>query len=131
MHKGTAALSACRNACTCAPPAKTWSHKCQPCISLSIFSIAKVESVAIEKIESEIHGWHLCDQVFAGGAHVHAFLQALKAAVPLCIESDDLSVDNCLVGRQSLRERGQFGIAFGDVNAVTRTQRQSAILNSG
>src|ERR1700694_5420697 len=82
---------------------------------------AKVVAVAVKKIESEVNDAYLRDKALAGGAHVHAFLQALEAAVTLGIQSHDLPVKNCLAGGQCIGKRGQFGIAFGNVNAVTRT----------
>ena len=94
-------------------------------------SVAKVVSVAIEKIEGEINDGYLREKTLAGGPHVHAFLEALEIAVTLGIQSDDLSVKNCLAGGQGIGKRGQFGIALDDVNAGTRAQRQGTILDSG
>ncbi len=59
---------------------------------------AKVVAVAVKKIESEVNDAYLRDKALAGGAHVHAFLQALEAAVTLGVQGHDLSVKNCLAG---------------------------------
>src|SRR5260370_14139628 len=91
--------------------------------------LAKVVSIAVEKIEGEVNYANLRDKAFAGSAHMHAFLQAFEVAVALAIQSDDLSVKNCLASGQGLGKRRQLGIAFGDVNASTRAKHQSAILN--
>src|SRR5258705_2599958 len=92
--------------------------------------LAKVVSIAVEKIESEVNDANLRDKALAGSAHMHAFLQAFEVAAALRIQSDDLSIKNCLASGQGLGKGRQLGIAFGDVNASTRAKHQSSILNS-
>src|SRR5712664_286043 len=99
-------------------------------LALEKRSLAKVVSIAVEKIESEVNDVNLRDKALARSAHVHALLQAFKAAVTLRIQSYDLSIKNCFASGQGIGKRRQLRIPFGDVNASTRAKPQSAILNS-
>src|SRR5439155_5431084 len=102
----------------------------QELLALEERSFAKVVSIAVEKIKGKVNDGNLRDQVLAGGPHMHAFLQALEVAAALRVQRDNLSVKNRLAGGQSTGKGGHLGIALGDVNAVTRAQRQSAIFDS-
>src|SRR5438046_2668689 len=98
----------------------------QELLAIEKWGFAKVVSVAVEKIEDEVNDRNLRDQVFVGGAHVHAFLQAFEVAATLGIQGYDLSVKNSPAGGQSIGKRVQFGIALGDVNAGTRAKGQAS-----
>src|SRR5438046_9704275 len=100
----------------------------QELLAIEKWGFAKVVSVAVEKIEDEVNDRNLRDQVFAGGAHVHAFLQAFEVAVTLGIQSDDLSVKNSLAGGQSIGKRGQFGIALEIGRASCRERVRSSVV---
>src|SRR5260370_26841666 len=91
----------------------------QKLLALEERAFAKVVAVTVKKVEGEIHGGHLCNQVLAGRAHMHAFLQALEAAVALPVQRDNLSVKNCLASSQGIGKSRYFWIAFSDVNART------------
>src|SRR6266576_811381 len=108
-----------------AKPFRRMKQALQELLAIEKWGFARVVSVAGEKIEDEVNDRNLGDQVFAGGEHEHAFLQAFAVAVTLGIQSDDLSVKNSLAGGQSIGKRGQFWIALGDVNAGTRAKGQS------
>ncbi len=92
---------------------------------------AKIESVAVEKVEGVVNDGYLRNQILARSAHVHAFLQAFEVAMAAGIQSNDFSINNCLAGSEGFGKRSQFRVAPGDVRAGTGAKRQSAILNPG
>src|SRR5689334_15772296 len=77
----------------------------QELLALEERRFAKVVSVAIEKIKSEVDGRYLRGQMLAGRAHVHAFLQASEIAAALCVQSDNLPVKNRVMSGQRTGKR--------------------------
>src|SRR5258708_28344993 len=86
----------------------------QELLAIEERSFAKVVAVAVEKIEGKVNDRYLCDQALDGGAHMHAFLQALEVTVTLGIPSDYLSVQTCLARALRLGKHYKYEIAFAD-----------------
>src|SRR5258707_8962571 len=83
----------------------------QELLALDKRCFAKVVPVAVEKVKGEVNGGYLRGQVFAGRAHVHAFLQSFEATVTLRVQGPDLSVKNCLAGGWRSREESPLGVS--------------------
>ena len=112
-----------------AKPLRRVQQAAQQLFAFEQRGVAKVVSVAIKNVEREVNDRRLAYQHFAGGAHVHALLQALKVAAPARIERHNLAVENRLARGENFWKRRQFRIALGDVNVVARAQRQRSIPN--
>src|SRR5260370_10525154 len=75
---------------------------------------AKIESVAVEKVEGVVNDGDLRNQILARSAHVHAFLQAFEVAMAAGIQSNDFSIINCLARSAGLVPRDKVPGAPAD-----------------